>query len=65
MDFNAFPIKISAGLFVENDKLILNFILKCKSLKKLQNFEKGGILVSYIYVYYKNTIIYSVPLAKT
>ena len=34
MDFNAIPIKISAGLFVQNHKVILKFILICRSLKE-------------------------------
>lgn len=50
MHFNAIPIKISAGFFVEMDKLIVKFILKWKNLKEPKHFERGE-LNSILYLY--------------
>lgn len=43
MDFNPNAVKISAGLLVKMNKLIVKFIPKCKNLKEPTHFEKRGL----------------------
>ena len=63
--FNTISIKIPAAFFAENDKLILNFIRKCKeprideTILKKKN-KVGDLMLRNFKIYYKITIIKTV-----